>query len=237
MSVIVRKDGNRYLTNNNQSIPENAWEVLPYLQKHAGKYFWLLIKALLDVDRRCYLVRGNRGVPEQNLERDFCAHILGIWESLSKDFNNELMVNGDILKSIPEIIYPDLALNIREGDCQEVVVEVKRDVQQTSSEKIFKDLDKLSNLTNGVYSPEYGYNVIGGRYHPYAIGVFVFICGDFRRLKSKFRYKRNELIQYVNNLGELSNRIFCVCSPGDGSLEYATLSEFVNVIMQGNREQ
>jgi hypothetical protein len=228
MISVIRKIGqNYYLGNEQHPLPENASIVLPNLQQPSGEFLWLLLKALLDVDRRCYR-NPDEGANQMNLELDFYSHISSLWEVSAQRIDDRLMVNSDLVKVIPDEVKPDLVLNERYGDRQLIAAEFKRNVYSTNSERIFRDFGKLNRITLGYYSEENHRNVIGGRYMPYDMGAFVLICGTFEDLKHKLDDKVEDLRTFVNEtLGERRSRIFCICSPGDGTLEYSTIEDLL----------
>lgn len=229
MRYAIRKEGNNYFLNSScLPLPEDAAIHLPLLQLQSGEYLWLLLKALLDVRQVFY--RNPNDDNNINYEQDFYNHVGHIWEGYAQEIDDNLTYNSDILKNIPEEVKPDLILNYRFDDCQKVVVEVKRNVNNTNYTNIAGDFNKLMKLTIGTYSSEYGRKVIGGRFSPYDIGAFVFMCGTFDDLKSKIENHLGDLRTYVDGLGEYRRQIFCICAPGNRTLEYTTMEELTNEI-------
>ncbi len=230
MRYAIRKEGNSYFLNSSCTpLPEDdAASHLPLLQLQSGEYLWLLLKALLDV--RLVFYRNPNDEKDINNEQDFYNHVAHIWEGYAQEIDDNLTYNSDILKCIPDEVKPDLILNYRFDDCQKVVVEVKRNVNSTNHTNIAHDFNKLKELTIGTYSAEYGRNVICGRFSPYDIGAFVLMCGTFDDLKSKLKNHLGDLRTYIDGLGDYRRKIFCICAPGNRTVEYTTMEELANEI-------
>ncbi len=226
MRITVRKhDSNYLLGEGNGPLPEQAWEVLPYLHLPAGCFLWLLLKAALDLDLRYYRNPDDDTENGLNYEMDFYNHLGCRWEVYSQDIDVELTVNNDIVKRIPDEIKPDLILNVRWEDRQEVVAEFKRNVQATDLDRIYRDWEKLFSCTKGKYNRSlHRYEFIPG-YESYKLGVFFFIGGNMDELVDRIREDVPRFKHFMKKIGAWKDRLFCVCSTGNGFLEYVTMRE------------
>ena len=215
-------------------LPVDALRVLPLMDLPSANYLWLLFKAALDLDVNYYHSPNGRTPRELNYEPDFYTHLGGIWERYSQEVDRVLSVNSDIIKLIPDELKPDLILNERYQDRQEIAVEVKRNVSATSIDKIYRDWEKLFKFTKGNYNRHSRrYEFIPG-YAAYKIGVFFFMGGTMEDLFNKLRPDLQRLKDFKNTLKDWKNRIFCVCCSGEGKLEYTTIGELFKSIKRSN---
>ena len=225
-TTITKLESLYYLGTEHQvPLPKDAYHILPNLQLPSGNFLWLLLKASLDLKEKYYHDPNNADGSGLNYEPDFYNHLGNLWEGYSNKVDDSLSVNSDIVKLLPDEIKPDLILNDRYNDRQEVVVEVKRNVAATDLNSIYKDWNKLFRCTKGNYNDErQRYEFIPG-YESYKIGVFFFMGGNMNVLIRKLREDINRFQDYIEVIGEWKSKTFCICCSGNGSLEYATMSE------------
>ena len=223
-----------YLNHEQQMLPEDVLRVLPQMDLPSANYLWLLFKAALDLDVNYYHSPNGIAPRVLNYEQDFYTHLGNVWEEYTKEVDQELSVNNDIIKRIPDELKPDLILNERYQDRQEIAVEVKRNVSATSIDKIYRDWEKLFKFTKGNYNRHSRrYEFIPG-YAAYKIGVFFFMGGTMNDLFNKLRPDLQRLKDFKNTLKDWKHRIFCVCCSGDGILEYTTIDEVIKELKKRN---
>ena len=226
MGTKIIKQGLQYFIEGTTPIEEEEYTILPQFGPKENLFLWLLMRASLDLDIKYYRKPNTKAQKYLNLEPDFYIHLGNLWEKYVYEYDSELSVNNDLTKRIDmEDKKPDLILNVRWGDRQEIVVEVKRNVSNTNTEAICKDWDKLLDYTKGKYNEErQRFEFING-YASYKIGVFYLMGGTMNDLLSKLMKDPERVNASLGNIGKWSDRILCICSPGDGTLEYATLEE------------